>query len=188
MSKRRMDAEAIRDTMLATAGILDLTPYRGSPVALAEGPAQQLLRFGTLQRENTARSVYLPIVRDQVPEALSIFDFAEPSLVTGSRDGTTVPSQALYLMNSATVEKVAEAMAKRIYATGASGNELGQKAFELAYCRRATDKEIAAMGKFFEQFYTTEAKNYANRDGLRWAALTAFCQALLGSAEFRIVN
>lgn len=188
MSKRRMDAEAIRDTMLATAGTLDLTPFRGSAVAASEGPAQQLLRGGTLQRENTSRSVYLPIVRDQVPEALSVFDFAESSLVTGSRDGTTVPSQALYLMNSAAVEKIAEAMAKRLYATGANGNELGQKAFELAYCRRATDKEIKAMDKFFEQFYTSEAKNYPDRDRLRWAALTAFCQALLGSAEFRIVN
>lgn len=188
MSKRRMDAEVIRDSMLATAGILDLKPLQGSLVAASEGPTQQLLRFGTLQRDINSRSVYLPIVRDQLPEALSVFDFAEPSLVTGSRDSTTVPSQALYLMNSASVEKIAEAMAKRLYETGANGNELGQKAFELAYSRRASDKEIAAMGKFFEQFYTSEAKNFANRDAMRWAALTAFCQALLSSAEFRIVN
>lgn len=188
MSKRRMDAEAIRDTMLATAGILDLKPYQGSLVATAEGPAQQLIRAGGLQRDMNSRSVYLPIVRDQLPEALSIFDFAEPSLVTGSRDGTTVPSQALYLMNSDSVEKIAAAMADRLYATGANGTELGQKAFELAYGRRATDREVAATGKFFENFYTAEAKNFANRDRLRWAALTAFCQALLGSAEFRIVN
>ena len=45
-------------------------------------------------------SVYLPVVRDQLPEALALFDFADPSLVVGERATTTVPAQALYLMNS----------------------------------------------------------------------------------------
>ncbi len=189
MSKRRMDAEAIRDTMLATAGLLDLKPFHGSTVAGSEGPTQGLLRLGVLQqRESNVRSVYLPIVRDQLPESLSVFDFAEPSLVTGDRDTTTVPSQALYLMNSASVQKMAEGMADRLYATGANGMELGNKAFELAYGRRASEQELAATKVFFEKFYAAETKNFANRDQLRWAALTAFCQALLGSAEFRIVN
>ncbi|HEY1171763.1 MAG TPA: DUF1549 domain-containing protein [Verrucomicrobiae bacterium] len=188
MSKRRMDAEALRDSMLATAGVLDLKPYRGSVAANAEGPTQQMLRFGGFQRDNNSRSVYLPILRDMVPESLSVFDFAETSLVTGDREETTVPSQALYLMNSATVYKLAQSMADRLYASGAKGSELGQKGFELAFSRRATAQEVAAINKFFEKFYAAEEKNFANRDQLRWAALTAYCQALLGSAEFRIVN
>lgn len=190
MSKRRMDAEAIRDSMLAAAGILDLKPVQGSSTATLEGPVQVMQRFGAMQpqRDSYTRSVYLPIVRDQVPEALAVFDFAEPSLVTGSRDGTTVPSQALYMMNSATVEKIAEAMADRLYKTGADGAELGQKAFELAFGRRATPEELKATSKFFEQFNAAEAKNITNKNQRSWAALTAFCQALLGSAEFRIVN
>ena len=49
---------------------------------------------------STNRSVYLPIVRELVPPVLDLFDFAEPTLVTGNRDVTTVPTQALFLMNN----------------------------------------------------------------------------------------
>ena len=50
------------------------------------------------------RSVYLPVLRDRLPDVLDLFDFAEPSLVTGDRQTTNVPVQALYLMNSPFVQ------------------------------------------------------------------------------------
>ena len=210
MSKRRLDAEAIRDGMLAVAGTLDLTPPKGSPVANSEGPVQQLLRptpaFGgggpgarlrvagggeaanPLNADRTYRSVYLPIVRDHVPDALAVFDFAEPSLVVGNREDTTVPSQALFLMNSSTVQKLAEAMAARLVKTKASGTELAKKAFELAYSRPPTPTEIEATTFFFSRFNAAEVKNFSDQTKLSFAGLTAFCQALLGSAEFRFLN
>jgi hypothetical protein len=58
----------------------------------------------TMAREMTKpvthRSVYLPIIRDQVPEVLTVFDFPDASLVNGERDTTNVPSQSLFLMNN----------------------------------------------------------------------------------------
>ncbi len=60
------------------------------------------------------RSVYLPVMRDQLPDVLRLFDFAEPSLVTGKRDSTNVPPQSLYLMNSDFIKARAAALAKRI--------------------------------------------------------------------------
>ncbi|MBI5773893.1 MAG: DUF1549 domain-containing protein [Verrucomicrobia bacterium] len=237
MSKRRLDAEAIRDAMLAVAGKLDLTPPKDDlPVAKSEGGVQILLRptppaggvgggpfrgrMGAgmggevpnqLNQDRTFRSVYLPIVRDQVPDALAVFDFAEASLVVGDRDDTTVPSQALYLMNSATVQKLAEAMAARLAQSKATGNELGKRAFELAYSRPPTANETKAVGEFFTRFYAVEnpakandvkaadefparsakdadARNAEAKNKLGFAALSAFCQALLGSAEFRYLN
>jgi hypothetical protein len=102
MDQRRLDAEAIRDAMLAVSGTLDLYPIDGSPIArVSEG------RFGLLQllsqftsQPYPYRSIYLPIIRDQIPEFLSVFDFPDASLVNGQRDTTNVPSQSLFLMNN----------------------------------------------------------------------------------------
>ncbi len=206
MSKRRLDAEAIRDALLSVAGKLDLTPPQGSPVASAEGPVLQLIRRmpalgggrlggpsmgdggSPLNSDRAVRSVYLPIVRDHVPDALSVFDFAEPSLVVGNREDTTVPSQALYLMNSASVEKLAEAMADRLFAKDLNDVELGKAAFRLAFSRSATDREIKAALQFFTRFNAAESAKYPTKEQLGRAGVVAFCQALFGSAEFRYLN
>src|SRR5262249_60300778 len=68
------------------------------------------------------RSVSLPVLRDRLPDALELFDFAEPSLVTGQRETTNVPLQALYLMNSPFVGKRAAALADRL-GRAATGDE-----------------------------------------------------------------
>src|SRR5207249_6618594 len=60
------------------------------------------------------RSVYLPVLRDRLPDVLDLFDFAEPSLVTGDRETTNVPVQALYLMNSPFVLARSGALADRL--------------------------------------------------------------------------
>ena len=64
--------------------------------------------------EQSVRSVYLPIIRDLLPDSLQLFDFADPSLMKGKRDVTTVPLQALYLMNSEFVIDQSEAMARHL--------------------------------------------------------------------------
>ncbi len=120
MSKRRLDAESIRDAALAISGQLDLRPPLGSPVAeRGNGPIGQFKQFpGAGVPEDVlvesgvrtnARSVYLPIAREMLPDALAVFDFAEPGFVTGSRETTSVPSQALYLLNSPFIHRRAEA-------------------------------------------------------------------------------
>jgi hypothetical protein len=194
--------------MLAIAGKLDLTPPASrSLVERTEGnvlrltlpgggggpfgrPGMGMMSGGgqSINSDRFTRSVYEPIVRDQVPDSLGVFDFAEPSLVTGDREDTTVPSQALYLMNSASVQKIAEAMAARLVATKVTGTELGKKAFELAYSRPPTANELKATGEFFARFKAAEAQKYPDKDKLGFAGLTAFCQALIGSAEFRYLN
>ncbi len=202
MSKRRLDAESIRDAMLSIAGKLDLAPPQASPVAKVEGsvllalrpqggggrPGMRSMGAGAPPPDPTYRSVYLPIVRDQAPEALATFDFAESSLVVGDREDTTVPSQALYLMNNATVQKLSEAMADRLLAKKLRGAELGKAAFSTAYSRPPTQGELKATTDFFAKFNAAEAKNFGNQDQLGRAGLVAFCQALLGSAEFRYLN
>ncbi len=190
MSKRRLDAEAIRDAMLAVSGTLDPTPAVGSPVQKFEGLVQAVERFGGMDRMTAGshRSVYLPVIRDHIPEALELFDFAEPSLVTGARDDTSVPSQALYLLNSPEVMKLADATADRLLAKYTSVTERIDAGFRLAYGRPPTQREADAADRFLTRFTQAQAKTgVKGKDGQK-TAWSAFAQALFAAAEFRYVD
>ena len=146
-----------------------------------EGPTSARASAAAIgQRSTTAdthRSVYLPIVRDQLPEALALFDFADPSLVVGERATTTVPAQALYLMNSPFVIRQAEAAGRPAAARGGDDDaEQVQRAYQLFFGRPPTEKELQAAAEFLD-----ELRPRRRRDRATW---TAFCQALFASAEF----
>ena len=116
MSKRRLEAEALRDAALFVAGRLAAEPPVGSAVARTGEGLAVFVRVAGLDTSDTHRSIYLPVVRDQVFESLALFDFADPSLVTGERAMTTGPAQALYFMNGPFVIRQAEALAERLRA------------------------------------------------------------------------
>ncbi len=114
-NQRRLEAEALRDAMLVASGEIDLTPGVGSIVAqVGDGDIGRNLRGSQFATNDTKRSVYLPIVRNELPEALQVFDFPEPSIIAGQRDVTTVPTQALYMMNSPFVLDRSKALAQRV--------------------------------------------------------------------------
>jgi hypothetical protein len=176
MPRRRLEAEALRDTMLALAGRLDLAPPRGSPVARAgEGNVGFRFRAGGSALSDTHRAVYLPIVRDLLPEALTVFDFPDPSLIVGERATTTIPAQALYLLNNPFVIRQAEGMADRLLARPDEDDALLARAYLLCYSRPPSAKELKGAREFLE--------NYGRKHSRRasWAAL---CQALFAGAEF----
>jgi hypothetical protein len=134
------------------------------------------------------RSVFLPIVRDLVPASLDLFDYAEPSLVTGKRDVTTVPSQALYLMNDAFVIRAADSMARRLFDEVPSGEERVDFAFKLAYGRTPTTNEKEKARQFFNSYQSISDTNNPEGKYNRGSAWSSFCQALLCSAEFRYLD
>jgi hypothetical protein len=182
LPKRRLEAEALRDTMLALAGRLDLTPPKGSPVARrGEGNAGGFgfrpggPGGGDPVGGDTHRTVYLAIVRDQVPEVLTVFDFPDPSLIIGDRPTTTIPAQSLFLMNNPFVIRQAEAMADKLLASG--DDEAGKltRAYQLAFSRPPSEKELTSAQKFIGEYGKTQTKRNT------W---TAFTQALIASAEF----
>ncbi len=141
MSKRRLEAEALRDAMLFVGGQLAAEPPVGSAVARTGEGLALFVRVAGLDASDTHRSVYLPVVRDQVLESLALFDFADPSLVTGERATTTVPAQALYLMNSPFVIRQAEALAERLRAIEGGRCRQVERAYRLAFARPPTDEE-----------------------------------------------
>jgi len=180
-NQRRLDAESIRDSILAVSGRLDARPATGSAVSnMADTDLGRAARTG-LKSDSRHRSVYLPIVREMLPEALGLFDFAEPSLVVAAREVTTVPSQALYMLNSPFIRENAAAFAKRFQGTSADPRERITAAYQLAFSRPPTAAELTRA----ESYLNTHASGRGNSPE---AALTTFCQALFASAEFRYIK
>ena len=130
---------------------------------------------GDAATTDTHRTVYLPIVRDLVPEVLTIFDFPDPALIIGERATTTIPAQSLFLLNNPFVIRQAEGMAEKLLAS--SDDDAGKlaRAYQLTYSRPPTEKEL----KNAQQFLADYGKRQSRRS--TWAAL---CQALFASAEF----
>ncbi len=187
-SKRRLDAESLRDAMLAASGELDPSPRPGSLVAELDVQSAAMVPFNQKIPDDldgsTHRSIYLPVMRDQLPDVLRQFDFAEPSLVTGKRDSTNVPPQALYLMNSDFVRARAAALAKRI--SQESDNDHGRVAAAYQRCfNRAPDEEEKRLLLVFTDAPVPDNTSHAEELGKRWQDL---CQALLASADFRMID
>ena len=189
-NKRRLDAESIRDSILTVSGQLDLSRPSNSRTATAgEGFVGRSINSSVVNAEQSVRSVYLPIIRDLLPDSLQLFDFADPSLMKGKRDVTTVPLQALYLMNSEFVIDQSEAMARHLLNDlKLKGTKLGITAFYTAYSRPPTAEEARKTKAYFERFLKTAKEEGLSLEQARQQALTTFCQALFSSAEFRYLN
>ena len=165
------------------------------------------------------RSVYLPIVRDGLPEALDLFDFPDPNLTSPGRSESIVPTQALYMMNGDFATAQAQGMAARLERRSRDVDEQVRTAFLWAYGRPATDEELQAGDQFFREFKPTRSAKMAPTQTVRRRgggaepgrpqrrgpaarrnapagpstttsdpALAVFCQTLMASARFRILN
>ena len=185
MTPRRLDAESLRDAMLSVSGELDKRRPLGSIVGENGGLR---LNPGQINFSDDYRSVYLPIVRDGLPESLALFDAADPTIVTGTREETNVPGQALYLMNNPFVIEQSEALAKRLTKEAETASERIERAFQLCYGRSATKKEIEASRAFFQRFEVAAGGSSRDRERVLALAFSTFCQSLLASAEFRYLN
>ena len=184
---RRLDAEAIRDSLLAVSGQLDLARPQASS-APTTGKNNRIVPSNRPSGAEPYRSVYLPIYRNALPEALELFDFADPSLVIGQRDVTTVPAQNLYLMNSPFVVSQAKQLAQRLQDSAGSNAERIALAYQITLAREPASEELDRAAAFIEHAVASYGESQKKDAGQTGRAWQAFCQALLSSAEFRYVE
>jgi cytochrome c553 len=156
-SPRRLDAEEIRDAVLLTAGSLQPTRPVGSPVQTLKmieirdnGPEARKIR--DLAASSSFRSVYLPLMRGVTPRSLEAFDPVDQTLVTGRRESTTVPAQALFLLNSSFVRRQSLALAGRLLEGDATQKDRIRLAYRLALGRSPTDTELERASTFLTEF------------------------------------
>ncbi len=175
---RRLEAEAIRDSLLVAGGMLMAERPQGAPFNVPVGidisKADKKGRGMTDFTSNPVRSVYLPVFRSRLPGMFTVFDFAEPDQVNGQRDVTTVPPQALFLLNSSFAVDVSKLAAERILQHPLKDDQARvQYAYVYALCRYPTEAESARALEFIG----------TGNDRLNnWSAFT---QALYSAAEFR---
>ena len=167
-NRRRLDAECLRDAILAVSGAL--RTEMGGP----SFPADLKADYG-YSDISTRRSVYVPAFRNALPEVFEVFDFADTSMVTGRRNTSTVAPQALYLMNNPFLMDQSRQAARRLRAEpGLDDGARVERAYRLALGRGPTEAERRIAGRFL-----------ADGSEERWALLI---QALFGSLDFRYVN
>ncbi len=170
---QRLQAEAIRDSLLFVSGELDLNMF---------GP-------GTLDESSRRRSIYFTVKRSRLVPAMQAFDVPEPLVSQGTRPTTTVAPQALLLMNSPHVRSWATAFAQRFAPSPDPGQPLAEivaRAYRLALNRAPTGPESADAITFIKQQktrYRAEQKPDA-----REMALADFAQVVLSLNEFIYVD
>lgn len=181
---RRLEAEAIRDGMLAVSGRLDSTQFGPSvPVHLTEfmqgrGRPQD---SGPLDG-NGRRSIYLEVRRNFLSPMMLTFDRPIPFSTFGKRNVTNVPAQSLMLMNDPFVAEQAEVMARRVVAqTGLSAEERIQQIYLWAFSRSASEEELQQAQAFLQQ----QAELYPGQNMLASEEVWKdYCHTIFNTKEF----
>ena len=169
---RRLEAEAIRNTMLATSGQLDRSMH---------GP-------GTLDQSSHRRSIYLTVKRTKLIPMLRMFDCPDALQGIGRRPTTTVAPQSLMLLNSEQVRAHARKFASRLDAAcGSKLDRMIEHGLLVAFSRLPADEELHRIRRFVQQ----QAASYQQADNIQdgqIAAMTDLCQLLFCSNEFIYVE
>ena len=189
-NRRRVEAEVIRDTILAVSGKLDLNG--GGPVVshFPERAIDNDSKGGFNTDPFLKRAVYLPVIRNDVPTLFEVFDFADPDVSDGQRDTTTVPTQALYLMNSTFVNTQAKATAERLMLESKDDAKRVELLFRRALGRTPSKPEIEATVKFLADYQKRidslgTGQKPKNPELAAWQAV---CLSVFGCNEFRFVE
>ena len=154
---RRLEGEAIRDSMLSVANLLDTKAY---------GP-------GTLDENTTRRAVYFTVKRSRLVPSMLIFDWPEHLVSIGARARTTIAPQALMAMNAPIVRRAADSLAKGSW--GADLDAAIRQAHQRALGRAPSAAEFATAKGFVEAQGASRGADVAFVD---------YCHALLCSNEF----
>jgi hypothetical protein len=196
--RRRLSAEELRDAMLMTSGQLDLVPGKsesGDYLLSKSEDISAIIRPNRVGADDEfyttfrKRSVYLPIVRNMLPDVLSLFDAADPNGVTATRNETTVASQGLFLLNHPFVRQQANAFAERLLeASSLTDEQRIDLAHRLAYGRGASPNEQQETQAFLIEYIQSPSLADKSETERRQGAWQSFCQSLLCSNEFLYVE
>jgi len=174
-NRRRLEAEEVRDAVLLTGGGLDRTS--GGMAGSVDAPR---------------RAIYLPIDRAALYEMFSTFDYVETAGHIEQRPATTVPNQALFLLNSSLVHEQSRRLAEGQGAAdvgfpGAAAEELCSRLFDVIYGRPASMAERAEAMTFLQQL-DSALSGVADERERRLQCWATLCRTLLAGNQFLFVD
>ncbi len=204
-NRRRMEAEEIRDSLLAIEGTIDFGMGGTIQTGIGQGmtTTNQLPPFDV--SKSYRRTIYLPLRRANIAKLLTLFDFGDATTSTGARASTNVAPQALFMMNSEFVSRVAQGLARGVLAERRMPDEKRiRSAWLTALAKRPTEAEIAEGLEYIAEFGKSAAdKDLAEIEGSRQeekhlspdqpayyygeatlAAWQRYCKILLASNDF----
>jgi hypothetical protein len=190
----RLQAEAVRDSMLAVSGTLN--PRRGGPSfyptlprAVLEGQSRPGEGWGKSDaRQQHRRSIYIFVKRSLAVPELDLLDSPDTTSSCEMRPMSTTAPQALTFLNGPFANEMARELAARLEREADDSTAQVQRAFELVYCRQATAADVATCLEFLnvqeKQLKTTRNTTIDARQ----KALAALSHVLLNTNEFAYVN
>ena len=183
-ARRRLEAEEIRDALLAVSGGLDPTRGGAHPFPPVDqwGYTQHAPFLAVYPSER--RSVYLMAQRLRRHPFLALFDGADPNSSTEARRATTVPTQALYFLNDPLVHHAAEGLADRLIATADGPKARVDRAFRLALGRPASEGEARALLEHLDACRSELAAVGEPPEAVELQAWASVARVLFGSNEF----
>ncbi len=181
-TKRPMDAETLRDSMLSISGLLDRNIPKEHPFPSVDSWGFTIHNPFYAVYESMHRSVYLMQQRNRKHPFLSLFDGADPNLSVDERKATTTPTQSLYLMNSPLVHQASESLAKRLIASTSDVSMRVRDLYEITLGRHPSEQERTQCLEFLQVY----AEREPNDGQLKaWGAL---CRVIMTSNSFLYID
>lgn len=186
---KRLEAEAIRDNLLAVGGLLD----RSLGGSLLHVKNRDYLfdhtSKDTTRYDSRRRSLYLPVIRNNVYDVFQLFDFPDPAVANGDRATTTVATQALFFMNSDWVGQLCDEWAGKLL-KDAKLDDAGrvELIYRLAYARRSTTQEAADALTLIRGVTSALTRSEPDAERRRRQAWASLCQTVVSANEFIYVH
>ena len=169
-----------------TADALDLRPMESSVWYLGDQATAVGDNKNRRRTNFPCRSVYLPVIRNDLPELFDVFDFANPHATTGLRPDTMVAPQGLFLLNDESVMQAARQTAQHVLASETTDEQRLNYLFARMYnqpCSAADQQQLLA----FLRDIAGQAKTSDNPDP-QLTAWSLVCQALFAASRFQILD
>ncbi len=184
---RRLEAEAVRDSLLAVSGQMDVT-MGGSLLKVKnrefffDHTSKDLTTY-----DSRRRSLYLPVVRNNVFDVFQLLDFPDPAVSSGNRATTVVAPQALLMLNSELAMQAAAGLADRVLADAQDDDQRLSRLYVMAYGREPSAEERQADRAFLVEVAQAQATDNDAEKRLKqaWATL---CHVVLAANEFIYVK
>ena len=180
--------------MLAVSGKLDRVPGTNESAEYMVSKAENI---GAMIMPNrlaaddpiytmfTKRSLYLPVVRNMLPDVMALFDAADPNGVTSVRNETTVASQSLFMLNSPFVREQAMGLADQLLSDQrATDLQRIERAHQIAFGRTPTSEEAAEAVQFLRAYLESTVIQSRQPEKRSQEAWQSYCQTLMCSNEF----
>lgn len=160
-ARRRLSAEAFRDSVLLSAGALDERPLNSTVHYLGDQATAVGANTNRRRTNFPNRSVYLPVIRNDLPEVFEAFDFADTHRTTGARPQTTVATTGLFILNDSLLAKSSKTLAQKTIAIpGLSETDRVRHIFRKIVLTDPTSVEVSQFLKYVAAIETLALKEF----------------------------